>query len=544
VPSPRQILVCGAAVVVGLAAEWVAFAWHDPLRWLPDLLAGWSFVAAGLVASARVPESRVGLLLEATGFAWFAGNFAAVGWAPAGWLATQAAFLHRGLVIHCIVSFPTGRLCSWRARAVVAAGYAASLAPVARSDFVTMVVGAALVAGGVSALGRAGGRPRGSAASSSAVLFGCVLLVAALAHVALPAGEGNEGVLLAYQAALCLVALQLAADIALRARGRDQLADLVVELGESRSGSLRDGLSQALGDPTLEVGYWLPDTDRLVDAEGREVALPDEPSGRGVTVLERGGRRVAAIVHDPAVLDDPRLVAAVSSAAGLAAANARLHADVRAQLSELHASRQRLLSAGDEERRRLERRLHDGVGRQLTELAGTLEQARAGLGRGPSALEAIEEIGGAEEQLARLLAELGELARGLHPRVLAESGLAGALTQLAASCPVDVEVAVAEVRAPPAVEVAAYFVCAEAMANVAKYASASRAWIDVRCGGGCLTVCVRDDGVGGADTGVGTGLRGLVDRVEAQGGTLRVVSPPGQGTLLRAELPSIPTGRA
>jgi signal transduction histidine kinase len=140
----------------------------------------------------------------------------------------------------------------------------------------------------------------------------------------------------------------------------------------------------------------------------------------------------------------------------------------------------------------------------------------------------------------RSLGELVELARGLHPRVLAESGLAGALGQLAASCPVDVELTAADVRLSAAVEVAAYFVCAEALANVAKYAAASRVWIDVRCVGADLTVRVRDDGVGGADARRGTGLRGLVDRVEAHGGSLRIESPPRRGTLLVATIPSKP----
>src|SRR4051794_15788421 len=111
----RVSAVGGAAVVAGLAAEWAAFGWREPFRWLPDLVVGWAFVAAGLAAATRAPESRLGWLLAATGFAWFAGNFASVGWGPAAWLATQAGYLHRGLLIACIVSFPTGRLVSWPA---------------------------------------------------------------------------------------------------------------------------------------------------------------------------------------------------------------------------------------------------------------------------------------------------------------------------------------------------------------------------------------------------------------------------------------------
>ena len=540
-PSLRQVAVCGAAVAVGLAAEWVAFGWRDPLHWVPDLLVGWTFVAGGLVASSRFPESRTGRLLTATGFAWFAGNFESLDWAPAAWLAGQVAFLHRGLVIHALVTFPTGRLGSRASRAAVGVGYAASFAPLARSDVVTIAAGLAVIAGGLALLarGRVRARKVRGPAIAGALGFGGALSIAAAVRMALPAGEGDDAMLLAYEAALCVVALELAAGIAERAGERAGVADLVVELGEAASGSLGDGLSRALGDPSLEIGYWLPGRERFVDMAGRDLPLLRDDSAATVTMVERAGRRVAAIVHDPAVLDDPTLVTAVSSAARLAAANARLQAEVGDQLHELHASRRRLVEAGDEERRRLERRLHDGVARQLTALSGALERARSLASRGPPAGEALEHVGGAQEQLARSLVELGELARGLHPRVLAEEGLACALEQLAAASEVDVNVAVADVRPAPAVEVAAYFVCAEALANVAKYAAASRAWIDVRSADGRLTVSVRDDGVGGARGHDGGGLSGLADRVHAHGGTLRIESPPGRGTLLVAEIPSM-----
>jgi signal transduction histidine kinase len=256
-----------------------------------------------------------------------------------------------------------------------------------------------------------------------------------------------------------------------------------------------------------------------------------------VTMLERAGRPVAAIVHDPAVLDDPTLTAAVSSAARLAAANAQLQAEVRERLTELRASRRRLVEAGDEERRRLEQRLHDGVEQQLTALAVALERTRSAAGDGPLAQDVVDHVDDAQRQLALSLRELGELARGLHPLPLAEHGLAGALQRLASSSAVAVDVAVDAVRIPPAVEVAAYFVCAEGLANVTKYAAASHARIDVRRVGESLRVTVADDGVGGARADEGGGLRGLADRVQAHDGTLRIDSPPGRGTRLIAEIP-------
>jgi signal transduction histidine kinase len=225
----------------------------------------------------------------------------------------------------------------------------------------------------------------------------------------------------------------------------------------------------------------------------------------------------------------------VSHAAALAAANARLQATVRGQLTELRASRRRLLDAGDEERRRLERRLHDGAARELAGLAATLGRVRSLTAGGPPATAVLENVANAEAQLARTLTDLDALARGLHPRDLAEHGLPGALKAVAAGCAVDVALTVTSAPLPPAVEVTAYFVCTEALANIAKHASAARASIDVRCSAGRATVRVRDDGVGGAR--IGGGLRGLADRVAAHGGSLSIESPPGRGTLLVAEIP-------
>ena len=147
----------------------------------------------------------------------------------------------------------------------------------------------------------------------------------------------------------------------------------MVELGEARSGTLRDALSRALGDPTLEVGYWLPDRGMYVDAAGRALDLPAHGSDRRVTRVQRDGQELAALVHDPAVLDDPALLEAVTAAARLGAANARLQAQVRARVEELQVSRRRLIEASDDERRRLEQRLREGW-KMLTTPSGTAAQ--------------------------------------------------------------------------------------------------------------------------------------------------------------------------
>ncbi|HTE62319.1 MAG TPA: PAS domain-containing sensor histidine kinase [Solirubrobacteraceae bacterium] len=217
----------------------------------------------------------------------------------------------------------------------------------------------------------------------------------------------------------------------------------------------------------------------------------------------------------------------------------RLNAELQVRLEELAASRARIVAAGDIERRRLERNLHDGAQQRLVALALSLRIALAKLESDPEAARAT--LGGASKELARALDELRELARGLHPAVLTDRGLPAAVEMLAGRAPVPVEIAeVPDERLPEAVEAAAYYLIAEALTNVAKYASASTVRVRIAARDGHLLVEIADDGVGGADPLSGSGLRGLADRVEALGGTLKVVSPAGAGTTLRAEVPLAP----
>jgi len=290
-------------------------------------------------------------------------------------------------------------------------------------------------------------------------------------------------------------------------------------------------VARALGDPSLQVGYWLPESAAFMDAAGRPLAVPGPGSGRSATVVERDGRPLAVLVHDPAVLGDPGLVEAVASAARLAAANVRLQAEVRARLAEIAASRRRILVAGDEERGRLERRLSEGALRRLDELADSLQLAR----QSAAGQDTAERVARAESQLIRTQEDLERLARGLHPRQLAAQGLDAALAALAGDFPLRVDLTVPVTQTSPDVAACVYFVCSEALANVAKHASASAVQISVTARAGVITVEVADDGAGGADP-QGRGLRGLADRVETLGGTLTVISAPG-GTRLTAVIP-------
>lgn len=534
--SRLRWLLWPAGAALGIAAEWVFFGWGDPRHWVPDLITGWTLIACGLVAWSRRPESRSGSLMAAAGFSWFLGNFATTGIAGLDWVGDHARFVYLGPLVHLLVTYPTGRSSTRLERSAVAVGYvAAVVTPVWESEIATIVLAALLIAVCARAYLLAVGLDRRARLFALWAAAGLSLVLAggAVARLAVPLGGADEPSLLALEATLSVLAGTLLAGLLSPSWGRAAVTDLVVEVGESRSGTLRDELAQALGDPTLEVGYWLPDTAAFVDSEGRSFSLPDPSSNRAVTMIEREDQPVAALVHDPAVLEDSRLPEAVASAAQLAAANARLRAEVRAQLSELRASRRRILDAGDEERRRLEQRLHDGAERRLERIAEELRLARASI----DSEDGAQRISGIEGQLERTLEELRSLAQGLHPRVLAKAGLAGALASIAEQSTVPVDVAAPDSELPAEVEAAAYFLCAEAVANIAKHASASRASIAVTTENDRLRIEIDDDGVGGADPARGTGLRGLTDRVEALGGALEVESPASGGTRLVADIP-------
>jgi signal transduction histidine kinase len=310
---------------------------------------------------------------------------------------------------------------------------------------------------------------------------------------------------------------------------------LMAELGDRPGrGDLRDGLARALGDPALELAFWMPELRRYVDADGAPAELPaEDDSQRTVTEVDHHGEHVAAIVHDRA--QDAGTVRAAGAATALLLENHRLDAELRARLVELQASRARLVEAADDERRRLERDLHDGAQSRLVALALNLRLARMKESDGSETAALLD---ASIDELGVSLRELRDLARGIHPAVLSERGLEPAVRALAARAPVPVEVVGRTAgRLPAAVETAAYFVISEGLTNVSKYSHAERATVRVERVDGRLVVEVSDDGIGGADAGDGSGLRGLSDRVAALSGTLEVSSPPGRGTRLRAHLP-------
>jgi signal transduction histidine kinase len=334
-----------------------------------------------------------------------------------------------------------------------------------------------------------------------------------------------------------LIAVPIAlVDGLLRARlAHAGVSDLMLDLEGTSSRGFGDALARALHDKTLRVVYWLPDRGKYVDASGEAVTLPTD-GRRAVTKLENDGEPVAALIHDPSLLDDPTLIRSAAAAARLSLENARLHLEARARLAQVQESRVRLVTAADEERRRIERDIHDGAQQRLVALALQLRGAQRAM-RSTADVEVERLLDATVDELQVAVNELRELARGVHPAILTEDGLGAALESLATRTPFPVELEAFDDRLPAPVEAAGYFVASEGLANVSKHAQASRAIVTARRRNGTVEIVVADDGVGGARAAQGSGLRGLADRVEALGGTLRIDSPAGRGTRIAAEIP-------
>jgi signal transduction histidine kinase len=327
----------------------------------------------------------------------------------------------------------------------------------------------------------------------------------------------------------------LAALLRSRTYRAEVVGQLVERLGQVLGpDAVRDALAQALDDPSLEIAYWVPEREGYVDGSGRTVAHGGQVNGRVWTEIARDDRPLAAIIHDPELSEEPGLVSATGAAVALALERERLAAALHSHVHEVRASRARIVQAGDEARRGIERDLHDGAQQRLVSLLLNVKLARRGVnvGQGAGLLDDVE------HELGQALVELRALASGILPPALSDHGLEAAVQELAGRSPVKVAIAgLPDQRLPPAVEVAAYFVIAEALANVAKHARATAATVRVGALDGRVCVEVSDDGIGGASTAGGSGLRGLTDRVDALDGRLMVTSSPGEGTIVRAELP-------
>jgi signal transduction histidine kinase len=526
-------------------------------------LVGGSFAACGLIAWRRRPDSRSGVLMAVAGLGFFVSALVSQLHAPiaqtAGLVLTELwAPFFAALLLTLLTG---GRLESTVDRVLVAgfvlalwvlqvvwllfyeqdgnllavfpnAGIADAVDKSQRSLAGIVCVALAVV---VALRWRAASRPRRRALLPSVAGSAALLLFAALLTNDLVTGSRSQVVL--WAAVVSLVSVPAAFLVGLlRSRlARGGLADLFRELNTTRGATLQAALARTLGDPSLVVAYRLPESLGYADADGRPVLVPPVAPDRATARVQSEGKEIATLVYDASLDDDPELVDAVCAAAGIALENERLHAETQARLAEVQASRERIVAAGDAERRRLERNLHDGAQQRLVALSLQLRLLQGRIrAEDPSAQELAST---ASEQLAQSLQELRELARGIHPGVL-NHGLAAALESLATRSPVATTVSYdAEDRLPEPVELAAYFVASEALANVAKYAEATAVTVRVWHTGDRAVIEIADDGVGGADEAGGSGLRGLADRVAALDGRLHVVSPAGAGTVVTAELP-------
>jgi signal transduction histidine kinase len=556
------------AIAVGPGRN-TTYAGHSALAATLMVGAGVVLILAGLVTSFFGSSGRTGDLAVLAGVVWFAPVW--VGWhngpALVRSVAMLAALFALPLFVHLILTAPSGRLRGAAARALVLSVYLeAGLVAVAlglvRDPFFDPKCWANCT-DNVFLLRSLPGLARGieSAHLWFTVLAAIALIIMIAWRLLTDSGPARRGLLpFALPAALlasaviahavvlqrtsledpthpafqmifiveCTAVLLLAAGLVwstVRTRlQRRAVAQITANLGQAPPpGSLQAALAQAVDDPELRIAYWLPDSQRYVDAEGRPVAEPAIRPGRTLTTLVREGRKIAVVSHTAAV---PDLELAIGAAVRLALENERLQAEMLAHLDQLRASRVRIVETGDAERRQLERDLHDGAQQRLLALSYDLRLARAQAQTdddAPTGSLLTEATGEAQAALS----ELRSLAHGIYPVILAEAGLAPAVATLAETAALPVEIlALVEDRYAPAVETAAYLLVAEGVDDAA-HRDASHVTVDIVQNGEWLMVTVEDDGINRTSE-----LVQLADRVGALDGRL-VVEP----TRLRAELP-------
>ena len=579
---PAVALLVGGAALGVAAYRAQTDALHSPNHAAAQVAVAGAFLVSGILAWARRPQNRMGRLMVLAGIALLARQLRYSDDALVFTVFFMLGDLAYALVGHAALAYPTGRVVDRWERALVIAGYTTVLVfppltalfydgsgcrklagcligfdPIPRDSLVNVTSNAHVVEllqktqivvffGILASLFIVLVARRYGLASTRMRTILTPLLLAAVAFGLRAVFEcvftfvdrpfAYDKLFWWQVVAFFLLPLALLVGLLRAHLARVKVGDLVLELEQAPPSELRDALARSLGDSNLEIGFWLPDRQTYADAAGMPVVLP-EGDERAVTMLEHDGRPLAALVYDPSLLEEPELVRSVGAAARLALENAQLQAETRAQLAQVKESRKRIVAAADEERKRIERDLHDGAQQRLAALAAQLRaaQRRLGAGQPDPGVDALLESAVAELQAAN--EELRELVRGVYPAILTEEGLAAAVESLALRSPIPVELDVVEGRFPAQVEATAYFVTCESLANVVKHAQASSAVVRISQPRGVLHIEVVDDGVGGARPTASSGLSGLVDRVEALGGRLRVESEPRLGTRVVAEIP-------
>ena len=566
----RAAAIAIVAVIFGAIAEGRGHGWDQP-AWIPalDLAIGWVLVGVGLVGAIARPGQTAGRRLVVAGFLWFVGTFRLDDVAIIGDIAFALQGLFDLVLALIALSFPA----PWPTRRVDRAVFVALATAFAAQAIIRLVArgadmtGSDLIDPGTafglvawvdiarSALFIAAGAfvvRRWIASSGSMRRLGQPVSLAFVAVAAaeayriaypmaqldlLPGIPDDVGVPIAWvlNVLRILVPLGFLLGILRLRAGRSAVAQAIADAGDRPSSlALRDALADALGDPTLRIVTWDEHGSAWRDEAGEVAVLPEATAVSSVTPVEAGGRRLAVLVHDRALGEDPALVAAGVAVTRLVIDNEQLGREIGRQLTEVRASRARIVEAGDAERRRIERDLHDGVQQRLVAMAMMLRRAGAELDAESAAGRALRH--GADEAL-EVVDDVRELARGIHPAVLTEAGLGPALQALADRAPIPVDLAIAvPIPVDGTAAATAYFVASEALANIAKHAAATSVHLDVRTVEGRLEVRIDDDGVGGADP-TGSGLRGLADRVAASGGTFAIEPGLDGGTRVSAILP-------
>jgi signal transduction histidine kinase len=563
---PFALWVIALAGVAAAAASFTITSDIDEQAPLADAaLVAWitlSYVLCGLIAWSRRPDSAFGPLMVVAGFGPLLSRLSDLDASLPHTVGEVCRLLPVVLFLHVFLAYPTGGLERRFERPVVATGYASvvifglvamTLGPsghqslfeiVSRPRAADLLLGIGRIAVGAVALAalallfartRSSGRPLRR--SLVRVFFALALVTIALSVVMRVFGwPAAEPIKLVSFALIGLAPILFLIGF-LRARlARSAAADLFVELRANPApAELRDALSRALRDPSLTVAYWLPEFESYANLDGREVDLRELGAGRAVTFIDQEGSHVAVLLHAQALKDEPELLDAVAAAAAISLENGRLQTELRARLEELKGSRARIVEASQKERQRLERNLHDGAQQRLIALSLELRLLEPQLDGDADTTARLDR---AKREIATSLEELRDIARGIHPAVVSAHGLEIALEQLAARAPVPVRVTTnMDGRLPERLEVAAFYLVSESLANIGKHAHATSATVEVTRTNGQVTVEVVDDGIGGADTERGSGLRGLADRVEALEGRLRIWSPTDGGTRLKAEIP-------
>ena len=566
-PTARTLWLtglAGAAVVTGFSVL-AATSGQLPHPAAGVLVVSWitvPYLVSGLIAWWRRPVSRLGPLMLAAGFVTpltllpFASNAILVS------VGELFEVLPAAIYLHVFLAYPTGRLRGTPERFTVVSCYLATLlltvvkvmlgaqptniftlttrpeAALRIEQLQFGIICGLLLCGAVQLYlrRRASGRSKRRFAALLVDSFGLALVsLAALSLGGIRPWPGIGVVQVVTSLAMGLAPVVFLIGLLDMRLARTDVGGLLVELDRDPTLDLQAPLARALHDPSLELAYWLPEQDTWADQDGRPIVLPSADQRRSIRLIYRNHEPIAALFFDPALEDEEELLNAVSAAAGIALENGRLRAELRAKLQELQTSRVRALEAGRRERQRLERNLHDGAQQRLVGISIELGSLENRMTADPQLKQRLART---REEVSASLDQLRDIAHGIYPAVLSGHGLAVALESLTAGAavPVNLRVGLTD-RLPEPVEVAAYYIVSEALANIGKHAQANTATVRVDREADRLVVEVVDDGIGGANIYGGTGLRGLRDRAEVLGGEMLIVNPAGGGSTIRAEIP-------